>query len=294
MADDDVQALRAFRAGLFVCFPRRRDALLEVLDAVLTTGAVPSLPHLSLAPGHRRGWGSVYAALRRGHISFEALRSLLVRQPMPAGPPLYAVDVSVWPRPGATTSPERGYQYHSPRRRDGRDPIVPGWAYQWLTRLSWDRDSWTAPVDVRRVRPEEKPTDLAVEQLKALLAARPAAQRGEVPLVLFDAGYDASGFTHALAGTPVALLIRLRSNRHFWFAPVRATAHPRGRPRRHGAKFVCDDPATWPAPSAELHVTDAVYGQVRVRAWPGLHTYVRRPVRPGVCLLYTSDAADEL
>ena len=149
---------------------------------------------------------------------------------MPDGPPLYAVDVSVWPRPGAATSPERGYQYHSPRRRDGRDPVVPGWAYQWLTRLSWDRDSWTAPVDVRRVRPEEKPTAVAVEQLKALVAARPAAQRGEVPLVLFDAGYDASGFTDALAGTPVALLIRLRSNRHFWFAPVRATAHHAGPP----------------------------------------------------------------
>jgi hypothetical protein len=137
-------------------------------------------------------------------------------------------------------------------------------------------------VDVRRVRPEEKPTGLAVEQLKALVAAQPAARRGEVPLVLFDAGYDASGFTDALAGTPVALLIRLRSNRHFWFAPVRTTAHPRGRPRRHGAKFVCDDPATWPAPTAELHVTDEAYGQVRVRAWAGLHTYVRRPVRPGV------------
>ena len=282
MADGDLEALRAFRAGLFVCLGRRRDALLDVLDAVLTAGAFPSLPHLSLAPSHRRGWGSVYAALRRGHVHVEALRALLGRQPVPDGPPLYAVDVSVWPRPGAATSPERGYQYHSPRRRDGRDPVVPGWAYQWLTRLSWDRDSWTAPVDVRRVGPEEKPTALAVEQLKALGATRPAAQRGEVPLVLFDAGYDASGFTHALAGTPVALLIRLRSNRHFWFAPVRTTAHPCGRPRRHGAKFVCNDPATWPAPAAELRATDEAYGRVHVQAWAGLHTYVRRPVRPGV------------
>jgi hypothetical protein len=164
MADGAVEALRAFRAGLFVCFGRRRDALLEVLDALLTAGAFPSLPRLSLAPGHRRGWGSVSAALRRGHIHLEALRGLSLRQPMPEGPPLYAIDVSVWPRPGAATSPERGYQYHSPRRRDGHDPIVAGWAYQWLTRLSWDRDSWTAPVDVRRVRPEEKPTGLAVEQ----------------------------------------------------------------------------------------------------------------------------------
>jgi hypothetical protein len=253
-----------------------------VLDALLMGGEAPSLPHLSLVPSHRRGWGSVYAALRRGHVHAEALRSLLLRQPMPAGPPIYAVDVSVWPRPGATTSPERGYQYHSPRRRDGRDPVVPGWAYQWLARLSWDRDSWTAPVDVRRVRPEEKPTAVAVEQLKALPATQPAAPREAVPLVIFDAGYDASGFTHALAGTPVALLIRLRSNRHFWFAPVRTTAPPRGRPKRHGAKFVCNDPATWPAPTAELHVTDEAYGRVAVRAWAHLHTYVRRPVRPGV------------
>jgi DDE superfamily endonuclease len=282
MADREVEALRAFRAGLYVCLGRRRDALLEVLEALLTGGPGPSLPHLSLVPGHRRGWGSVYAALRRGHVHVEALRALLLRQPLPDGPPLYAMDVSVWPRPGAAASPERGYQYHSPRRRDGRDPVVPGWAYQWLTRLSWDRDSWTAPVDVRRVRPDEKPTAVAVEQLKALRAARPAARRDEIPLVVFDAGYDACGFTHALEDTPVALLIRLRSNRHFWFAPVRTTAHPRGRPRRHGAKFVCHDPATWPEPTAELHVTDKAYGQVRVRAWAGLHTYVRRPVRPGV------------
>jgi hypothetical protein len=282
MADGELGALRAFRAGLFVCFGRRRDALLELLDAVLAAGPFPSLPHLSLAPGHRRGWGSVYAALRRGHVPAEALRALLLRQPAPEGPPLYAVDVSAWPRPGAATSPERGYQYHAPRRRDGRDPIVAGWAYQWLTRLSWDRERWTAPVDVRRVRPEEKPTAVAVEQLKALVAAQPVAPGGEVPLVLFDAGYDASGFTHALADTPVALLIRLRSNRHLWFAPTRTTPRARGRPKRHGATFVCDDPATWPAPAATLHVADEAYGQVRVQAWAGLHTSVRRPVRPGV------------
>jgi DDE superfamily endonuclease len=92
MAEGALEALRAFRAGLFVCLGRRRDALLEVLDALLAAGDAPSLPHLSLAPGHRRGWGSVYAALRRGHVHAEALRALLLRQPTPAGPPLYAAD----------------------------------------------------------------------------------------------------------------------------------------------------------------------------------------------------------
>jgi hypothetical protein len=283
MAATEVEALRAFRAGVYACLGRRRDALFELLDALLTARSCPSLPHLSLAPGHRRGWGSIYAALRRGHVHAEALRALLLRQPLPSGPPVYAVDVSVWPRADAATSPERGYQYHSPRRRRaGGDPVVPGWAYQWLVRLSPERDSWTAPVDVRRVRPEEKPTAVAVEQLQTLVAAPPAAPGQGAPLVIFDAGYDASGFTHALGGTPVSLLIRLRRNRHFWFAPDPATQPASGRPKRHGATFVCNAPATWPAPTAELRLTDEVYGHVGVCAWAGLHTYVRRPVRPGV------------
>jgi hypothetical protein len=52
-----------FRAELHACFTRRADALFELGDALLCAQAVPSLPHLSLEPAHRRGWGSVYAAL---------------------------------------------------------------------------------------------------------------------------------------------------------------------------------------------------------------------------------------
>ena len=133
-----------------------------------------------------------------------------------------------------------------------------------------------APRGRRRSRPRWRRSNC-----KALVAAPPAGDEARVPLVLFDAGYDACGFTDALAGTPVALLIRLRSNRHFWFAPDPATQPRSGRPKRHGARFVCKDPATWPAPAAELRGDDEGYGSVDVRAWAGLHTYVRRPVAAG-------------
>ena len=56
--------LQAFRAALHACCTRRADALLDLADALLSTqGPVASLPHLSLEPAHRRGWGSLYAAL---------------------------------------------------------------------------------------------------------------------------------------------------------------------------------------------------------------------------------------
>jgi len=44
-----------------------------------------------------------------------------------------------------------------------------------------------------------------------------------------------------------------------------------GRPRRHGARFACADPAGRPAPDAALSTRDPRYGDVRVEAWHGLH-----------------------
>ena len=124
-------ALRAFRRSLYECLHRRPDALFELADAILTSEATPSPVHLSLQASHRRGWGSLYAALRRGRIDAEALRDLLPRHPLALGhadePPVYAVDVSVWPRCDAETSPQRGYYYY-PSRHSAGQPTVAGWA----------------------------------------------------------------------------------------------------------------------------------------------------------------------
>jgi hypothetical protein len=72
-----VEQLRAFRAELHACCTRRADALLDLGDALLCAEALPSMPHLSLEPTHRRGWGSTYAALAGGRIDIERLRGLL-------------------------------------------------------------------------------------------------------------------------------------------------------------------------------------------------------------------------
>jgi hypothetical protein len=61
-----LRALHAFRYSFYECLYRRADALFELTDALLTADAVPSPVHLSLEASHRRGWGSLYAALDRG------------------------------------------------------------------------------------------------------------------------------------------------------------------------------------------------------------------------------------
>jgi hypothetical protein len=184
--------------------------------------------------------------LDRGRIDEEALRKLLARHPL-AGPegetPVYAVDASVWARCDAETSPERGYYYH-PSRHSAGQPIVAGWAYQFVARLNFARESWTAPVDVERVRPAQDANVVAAEQVKELLS-RLGRKEVAIPLFVFDAGYDPVKLQQGLEGSPCQILVRLRAGRRFYGDPSLSDppAHV-GRPRRHGPKMKCNDPST--------------------------------------------------
>jgi hypothetical protein len=72
------------------------------------------------------------------------------------------------------------------------------------------------------------------------------------------------------------VLVRLRADRCFYADPPPRPPGATGRPRRHGAKFNCADPTTWPAPTATLHTNDEQYGTVTVAAWAGLHPKQQR------------------
>src|SRR5215831_8279866 len=146
-------AVHVLRSELYGCLGRRAAALFEAVDAASCGGAAgSSLPHLSLVPSHRRGHGSVYAALREGSVDTAGMRAALARRPLADGLPAYAVDVSVVARCDAETSPGRGY-YHHPSRHSAGQPIVAGWAYSWVAQLSFAHESWTAPRKIRRLRP---------------------------------------------------------------------------------------------------------------------------------------------
>src|SRR3954454_13176289 len=89
-------------------------------------------------------------------------------------------------------------------------------------------------------------------------------------LFVFDAGYDPIALTVDLADLPLAILARIRCDRVFYTAPAPAPGRT-GRPPRHGARFRCADPTSWPAPDQTLQADDEQYGRVRVACWGGLH-----------------------
>src|SRR5216683_387887 len=136
--------LAGFRAGWYRCLWQRPDALFETTDAVLTAGPVPSLPYLSLEPVMRRGHGMVYQGLAEGKIDEDAVRDLLVACRPRSWPAVFAIDASTYPRPEAEASPEREFHHHSCAGAHGKDgTVIPGWAFQWLSQLSFAGGSWS-------------------------------------------------------------------------------------------------------------------------------------------------------
>jgi hypothetical protein len=283
MKTTTLSPLQTFRAGVYAAFGRQRNAVLEILDALVCQGPVPSLAHLSLAAGHRGSQGRLYAALAHSTFDVAALRQLVSAQPLADGAGLYALDASPWPRPDAVTSAARGFCHHAARHVHGT-PVVPGWNDQWLAELRASRDSWTAPVEVVRVPPTDNVNTEAVAQIQRLLAhrrhRRPAAAGSGAPappeaLVACDAGYDSVqlgvGLAAELAAGQVRLLVRVRANRCFYADPPQSVPGTPGRPRTHGAKFACADPTTWWAPDAQRTTPETLYGTVQVRAWAGVH-----------------------
>lgn len=261
--------LITFRQSFYRLLHSWSDALFETCDAILEgSKPVSSTPELSLESIFRRSHGSLYKALRKGSVDDVAMRELLVAHRPVDWPLVFAVDASTWERCDAECSPERGFYYSASKHSAGQ-PIVAGWHYQWVSQLNWDPDSWTAPVDSRRLDPTGDETQETIEQVRGVVEC--LGETAEVPLFVFDAGYDAIAIGHELANVRCQTLTRIGSNRVFYKDAPARSAGMNGRPRRHGKRFSCADEATQPSPDAEHTSHDNRYGDIHVRAWHGLH-----------------------
>jgi hypothetical protein len=252
--------------------------LFELVDALLCgNGPVISLPELSLVGEHRRGHGSLYAALSRGRIDVDRLRTALASVTVPRaadGRIVLAVDVTCWLRPEAHTAPQRVLCHTYGRGKDTHI-MVPGWPYSLVTALETGRSSWTAPLDARRLAPGDDAATITAAQLRDVIERLITAQQwrpGDPDMwIVADAGYDGPRLAFLLADLPVKILVRMRSDR-----VLRRPAPPRapgttGRPPRHGGEFIFGDPASWDDPDAATTTDTRLYGTATAHAWHRLH-----------------------
>ena len=278
MSTTSPTTLSSFRALLYSrVLRRRRDALFEMLDAVLTGPAVTSAVRISLEPVFRRGWSSVCDALSEGTldaVAFQRLVAPLVAGLTPVGTrEIWVIDGSSWSRPDAVTSPERTC-CRVPVAGSAGQSIIDGWEWQWLVVIPEAAGSWVLPLSVaRRSLAAGTPTELAIAQVRAVQAARAATGTHHArPLLLLDSSYDIVQMIQADLG--VDLLCRSATNRVFYRRP-----HWSGVGRRplHGPKVRLADPDSLGAPDHHQCIPDPEHGSVCVDVWEHLHRLEAAP-----------------
>jgi DDE superfamily endonuclease len=282
-AADAARRLAGFRDGLYRCLTRRGDALFELGDAVLCEDRpVADLAHLSLVPEFGRGHGALYDGLNAGRVDIGRLRRVVAGLPLPCWPDgriRLAADVSAWLRPGAETSGGRMFCYVKGRGRNAGQ-MIPGWPYSFVCALGPGASSWALLLDAARIGPYDDETELAAAQLREVVERLAAAghwKDGDPDIIIaLDAGYNATRLAWLLAGLPVMLVVRVRSDRVFYRpAPLRREGRS-GRPPRHGTPVACADPATWDGAQVRLDAGSARYGPLAVTAWHRVHQQLTR------------------
>jgi len=296
-------ALGAYRAALYACFTRARDALFDLCDALATDPGARSFVELSQAPCFQRQWPSVYEALEDGQIDRAALRALCTdTAPHPAAGArqVLALDSSPIVRPYARTAPDRTL-VHVPAAGQVLPPHVapvrPGWAFSTLVVVPLAPSSWTHILDNRRIPSDQTALTVGAAQLAALVPTRTqedeqeknGPERGEHPLLLADGSYGTAGWVEATADLALDQLVRAASTRVLYRAAPPPTGKA-GAPRKDGDRFKGSDPATHGEPDTQWTGPDAQGQEVTVRCWGGLHRKECRPV-PITAVCFTRPAA---
>ena len=154
MLEEIVPILKNFRDSIYRFFPSRRDAALDLVDALSSNRAASSVVELSLSPLHRRNYCSITRVLdeylskdvtaaqqQRGLTKLLSSLCPLVQQ---RGFHLFAVDCTPEPRIFSPTLEDRSYVY-APNAVCGNKPVTLGHKYSIAAYLPEKPDANTPP-----------------------------------------------------------------------------------------------------------------------------------------------------
>jgi hypothetical protein len=255
--------LKQFRTKVYSLLGNGKDALFDLMDAVLVRRSVYSFVELSVSPVFRRKWSSIYEAIEDSLPPGQEWMQLYTAQLPQTEQLILAGDHTAWPRPNARTLKDRTYE-HQAQLLSGGKAVTVGQGYSTIAWVPGTGSSWALPLLHERITSFDSPIAKAAAQLKLVCQHLPKR-----PISLWDAEYGCASFVKQTGDVAADKLMRLRPNRVLYGAPKAYTGF--GRPRVHGDKFKLNDSTTWWLPDQTIEVNHPKLGQLRLRLWCALH-----------------------
>ncbi len=166
--------LSQFREELYLLFPKRRDAIMNLLDALTSDGHhCKSVVQLSNSQQFKRQYSSITDAVADGlsEVSWNEVCRLVHRftaSDLTKAPHRFIVDCTPNPRPFARKLADRTVTHH-PNPAPGNKPICVGHQYSLISLLPNDilenQKHWLLPLSAERVASDLKGHELGMQQI---------------------------------------------------------------------------------------------------------------------------------
>jgi len=281
MLEEIVPILKNFRDSIYRFFPSRRDAALDLVDALSSNRAASSVVELSLSPLHRRNYCSITRVLdeylskdvtaaqqQRGLTKLLSSLCPLVQQ---RGFHLFAVDCTPEPRIFSPTLEDRSYVY-APNAVCGNKPVTLGHKYSIAAYLPEKPDAntppWLIPLACTRIDTTKHAELTGMEQIAACIKSR-SEFKNQLAVSLGDSAYN-NPLCLSIAKNNVnqVHVSRSRNNKKFFYpyTPDEITdTKKRGRPKAYGDIHKLKDPSTWRAPNESIEFSQmSARGKVHI------------------------------
>jgi hypothetical protein len=269
MLEEIVPIFKNFRDRVYRFFPSRRDAAMELVDALSSNKTASSVVELSLSPLHRRNYCSITRVLdeylSQDAVSAQQQKRLLTKLLSSLCPlvqqrrfHLFAVDCTPEPRIFSPTLEDRSYVY-APNAVCGNKPVTLGHKYSIAAylpeKLEANTPPWLIPLACTRVDTTQHAELTGMEQIATCIKSR-SEFKNQLSVSLGDTAYN-NPLCLSIAKNNVnqVHVSRSRNNKKFFYPynPSEITdIKKRGRPKAYGDIHRLNDPTTWHAPDESL------------------------------------------
>ena len=278
--EEIVKQLQKFREKIYQNFPSRRDAAIELIDALSSNKTATSVVELSLSSLHRRNYCSITRVLDEYlstdvHVALQQ-KEILTHLLSSAIPPLsqrafdlFVADCTPESRMFSPTLEDRSFVY-APNAVCGNKPVTIGHKYSIVTYMpeksNPNTPPWVIPLACTRVDTTQNGELLGMQQVAACIKSQ-SAFSSQLSVSLGDTAYNNPLCLGVAKNNANQVHIsRARNNRRFFYPHVvdEATeAKKRGRPKAYGDIHQLNDSSTWRAPDESLEfIQTSVKGKV--------------------------------
>jgi len=261
MLNEIIPVLKKFRDKMYQFFPSRRDASMELVDALSSNTSANSVVELSLNPLHRRNYCSITRVVDEFYKTTDPGKkqeqnktiTRIISEDCVSRKErhfhLFAVDCTPNPRVFSPTLEDRGYVY-APNTVAGNTPVTIGHQYSIAAYLPEKSTTlappWIVPLCCDRVGSSQRGIVVGMQQMRDCIESQ-ASFKNELCVSMGDCAYSHPDCLWEAKKHPNQVHISRARNSRVFNYPLDAPDEPkkRGRPKHYGARHELRNAITW-------------------------------------------------